>query len=84
MPVLVTWFLLGLCAAAFLGGMLAGGRRLPLALERLRPFATVLQVAALAGAYLVLRPGPGVDGQAAVRAGAAEGRPVFLDFISNY
>lgn len=84
MSVPVTWLLLTLCVVAFLFSLVLGARRLPRALERLRPFATVVQVAALAGAYLVLRPGAGVDGEAAVQAGVAQARPVFLDFFSNY
>lgn len=43
-----------------------------------------IRIACLVGAYLLLRPGAGVDGAAVLSAGAQAGRPVFVELYSNY
>ncbi len=80
----LTYALLAVCAAAFVLGFLVDGRRKESRLARFRRYALVLQLGAIAGAYLVLRPGHGVESDQAIRASLAHGRPVLLDYFSNY
>lgn len=84
MPPALTYALLVLCAAIFLGAFWVGARPDGSRLAPLRRWTLVAQIGAALAAYLVLRPGSGDDGQAAMERAAAEGRPVLLDFYSNY
>ena len=80
MPAFVTWSLVGLALVALAFGFYVEGREGRFA--RLSRYGWVIQLAAVAFAYVVLRPGRG-DAQA-LGAHVAAGDPVFLDFYSNY
>jgi hypothetical protein len=81
---MVTYLLLALCAAIFLGTFWLDGEKGRARFPRMRQLTLVLQIGAILGAYAVMRPGRGVDGRAAVVASAKSGQPVMLDVYSNY
>jgi uncharacterized membrane protein len=80
----ITYTLLVLCAGAVLFGFWLDARSNEKRWGRWRRFSLVFQLGAIAAAYLVLRPGRGVDGRAAIAAGVASGHPVMLEMFSNY
>ncbi len=83
-PVL-TYALLGLCAAALVLGFWIEARKEGSRWFRARRFAWVIQVGAILAAYLVLRPGSGADApRDEIAAARAAGAPIFVDFYSNY
>jgi hypothetical protein len=85
MPVALLYVLLALCAGVFVFGIWVDKRTFSHRWLRHVPrFALALQVGGLASAYLVLRPGRGVDGWHALSASAATGRPVLLELYSNW
>ncbi len=84
MPPALTYTLLFLCAAAFVFGYWVGDRKKPRWARKFAKYATVIQLASLAACYLVLRPGSGDDGSAAMQAAREQGRPVFVDLYSNF
>lgn len=83
MPPPLTYLLLAGCAAVFFSAFLLDGRAMRGRFPRLSRFGWVLQGAAMVSAYLVLRPGRGVDGKAAIDTATAEGRPLLLELYSN-
>lgn len=83
-PPLLTYSLLGLCAAAILASIWLQQRPASSRLAPLKRWTLGVQIGALVAAYFVLRPGRGDDGAAALALAAGEGRPVLLDFYSNY
>ena len=83
MPPALTYVLLAGCAAVFFGVFFLDRPSVRTRHPRLSRFAFVIQGAALVAAYLVLRPGRGVDGRTAIETATAEGRPLLLDLYSN-
>ena len=81
---MTTYLLLVLCAAVFFGTFWLDSARFRDRFPRLRQLSLVLQIGALLGAYAVMRPGRGVDGQRAVLDAEKTGRPVMLDMYSNF
>jgi hypothetical protein len=81
---MITYAILALCAAVFFGTFwldgASGRKRFP----GLHRFSLVLQIGAVLGAYAAMRPGRGVDGNAALVESAKSGRPVMLDMYSNF
>jgi hypothetical protein len=76
--------LLALCVGAFGLGLWSGtesGRR---RFGRFAKYGVALQIAALVGAYAVVRPGEGDDGANDIAAAAAANKPIFVDLYSNY
>jgi hypothetical protein len=65
-------------------GIWAEGRKDGMRGAKLRRFALALQLGAIAGGYLVLRPGRGDDPRAALSAHRATQRPMLLDVYSNW
>lgn len=84
MPPTLTYALLALCAAVFLGALWIDRRPDASRLAWLRSWTVVLQLGALVAAYAVVRPGKGDDGSAAMLQARAEGRTLLLNFYSNY
>ena len=86
MPPLLTYALLAGCAAVFALGLWASRARDASSSRwaKLARWSLVLQIGAAVGAYLVLRPGRGIDGTAAIHAASADGRPIFIDMYSNF
>lgn len=85
MPPALTYLLLIGCGALFVFGFwLEGKKRIGTRFERARRFAWMVQLAAVACAYLVLRPGHHGDPRDDVKGAMAARAPVFLDFYSNY
>jgi hypothetical protein len=80
----LTWSLVALCAAAFVSGFVLDRASIRGRWPALARWSLVVQLAAIAGAWLVLRPGSGVDGRSAMARSAAAGRPLLLDVYSNY
>jgi hypothetical protein len=84
MAPIVTYSLLGLCGAVFVGSFFLDGKGMRVKWPRVRAFATALQVLAIVAAYFVLRPGRGDDGHARIADSTAHHAPILLDVYSNY
>jgi hypothetical protein len=84
MPPIVTYTLLASFAGLFAVGFYLAGDKGAKRFPRLQKLAVVLQIAVVAGAYFVLRPGRGVDGRAAIATSASAGKPILLDLYSNF
>ena len=84
MPPALTYSLLALCAATFLSAFWLEGKKGSALFPRLARLGIVLQIASVGAAYMVLRPGKGTDGRAAIARNAAAGKPVMIDLYGNY
>jgi hypothetical protein len=85
MPPAVTYLLLALLGAVFLAAVWLDTRRESARLAPYRRFSLVLQLGALAGAILVLRPGRGnVRSPEALDQALGSGVPVLIDVFSNW
>jgi hypothetical protein len=80
----LTYTLLALCAALLVFGIWLDGPKARARFPRARRVSLALQAAAVLAAYVVLRPGAGTDGAAAVRESVAAGQPLLLDIYSNW
>lgn len=81
----LTYSLLALLAALFAFAWWLDGRPDAHRLARYRKFTLVLQVAALAGAVGLLRPGSGTHGSPdAFAAVIGNGTPALIDLYSNW
>jgi hypothetical protein len=80
----LTYTLLAMMAALFAGGWYIDGRPEGHKFEKFRRFSLVMQVGALLGAFLVLRPGRGThDNPTAFAATIGNGTPALIDVYSN-
>lgn len=77
----LTYLLLGLCAAVFLGSFVLNPRRVGPKLARL---GTPLALVAMLGAYFVLRPGSSADVSQLKASALADNKLLFLSFHSNH
>ncbi len=84
MPPLATYVLLAACLVVFVFGFWVSGERRPSWAKRVARLGGVFQVAAVVGAYVLLRPGAGVDGAGAIAAAREHHRPIFVEFYSNF
>jgi len=80
----LTYALLAACAGLFAFGFFVGGDKGTKRFPRLQKFSLVFQIAAIAAAYGVLRPGRGVDARAAIATSASANKPILLDLYSNF
>lgn len=80
---LLTYLLLGVCGLLFAGSFWMSSERAPVSLRKLSKLSAVLQLVALLGAYLVLRPGPSSDVRELQEMAKKEGKLLFLSFHSN-
>lgn len=83
MPAPVLYLLLAVCAAVFVWSVFFDNPPRSPALRHLHRFRSVLTMLAVGSAYLLLRPGSGVDGQEALRESIAARRPLVMEFFSN-
>lgn len=81
-PVL-TYLLLGVCGLLFVGSFWMNSERAPLSLRKFSKLSALLQLVALLGAYLVLRPGPSSDVRDLQAMAKKENKLLFLSFHSN-
>jgi hypothetical protein len=85
MPPVLTYILLAACASLLVFGFWLEGRKDEHRLAKARRWSWALQIAAVAAAYFVLRPGRGADApKDDIAAARAAGAPIFVDFYSNY
>lgn len=84
MPLIATYALLAVSAAALVGGLWLGGAAARGRFARLSRYSAAVQVGALVAAYLVLRPGAGDDGRSAIVAAEAAEKPIFIELYSNF
>ena len=84
MPLWLTYGLLFGCAALLGAGFWLSGDRGAARFPKVTRFATVFQMAAIALAYGVLRPGDGDNGNVDIATARAEGKPIFVDLYSNF
>jgi hypothetical protein len=79
----LTYTLLAALAALFIFAFWVDGRPDTSRWHRFRKFTLIVQLSAIAGAYVLLRPGTGHD-TSLVGSHAAAGRVVLLDLYSNW
>jgi hypothetical protein len=80
----LTYSLLALCGAAFVGSFFLDRKSMRAKWPRVRHVATAMQVLAFVAAYFVLRPGRGDDARARIAESTAHHAPILLDVYSNY
>jgi hypothetical protein len=85
MPPALTYALLAACAAAFLSTFWMDRQKDGTRWAWTKRWTFVIQIGAIVGAYLVVRPGAGDDdGRKVLADAAASNRPVFVDLYSNF
>ncbi len=80
----LTYSLLALCATLFVFGFWVDARSDRPRWNAVARFSLALQLGAIGGAYLVLRPGRGVNGHTAIEAARASQQALLLDLYSNW
>lgn len=79
----LTYLALGLCLIFFVGSFFFASPKAPAAIQKLAKFSSIVQLAALLGAYAVLRPGASADLQELEAKATKEHKLMLLSFHSN-
>lgn len=79
----LTYLSLGLCLALFVGSFFFASPKAPAWLQRIAKFSGILQLAALLGAYAVLRPGASADLEQKTAQAREDNKLLLLSFHTN-
>lgn len=79
----LTYCALGLCLTFFVGSFFFASPKAPAWLQKLAKFSSLVQLAALLGAYAVLRPGASSDFTQLEAKATQEHKLLLLSFHSN-
>lgn len=80
----LTYLALGLCLSLFVGSFFFASPKAPAWLQKAAKFSSIFQLAALLGAYAVLRPGASADVQHRSQEALESNKLLLLSFHTNH